>query len=444
LDIGAARAWLDAHVNLESTGLPPGADRRATAPTLARIEATVRLLGSPQESYPVIHLTGTNGKTSVARMTSALLESSGLSVGTYTSPHLEEVNERIVWNGDPVDDSTLAQLLSRIADVEDHLPDRPSYFEILTAAALAWFSDVAVDVAVIEVGVGGTWDATNVVDGRVALVTNVSVDHVEYLGPTREGIAVDKAGIVKPGSTLVLGETDPGLAELFLDRGAARVLKRSVDFGVGGNRLAHAGRLFDLFTPDARYDGVYLPLHGAYQADNAAAALAAADSFLERSLPEDIVTEAFAAVRSPGRLEVLGHQPLVLLDGAHNVAGAETLRVALAEEFPATPRTLVIGLLREKNPHEMLEALDAKHVVYLLCCRPPSPRALDPADVAAAGADLGVDPARIETFDSVEAAVDRARAVTADDAQIVVTGSLYTVGAARHALVHPSEGGPLH
>lgn len=436
MDIGAARAWLDAHVNLESTGLPPAADRRATAPTLDRIDALVELLGSPQESYPVIHLTGTNGKTSVARMTSALLASSGLSVGTYTSPHLEEVNERIVWNGQSVDDAMLAQLLLRIADVEDHLPDRPSYFEILTAAALTWFSDVAVDVAVIEVGVGGTWDATNVVDGRVAVITNVSVDHVEYLGPTRELIAADKAGIVKERSTLVLGETDPGLAPLFLDRGATRVLKRSTDFGVTGNRLAHAGRLVDFFIPDARYDGVYLPLHGAYQADNAAAALAAADSFLERPLPADVVTEAFAAVRSPGRLEVVGHEPLVLLDGAHNVAGAETLRAALAEEFPATARTLVIGLLREKEPHEMLEALDAKRAARLLCCRPPSPRALDPAAVAAAGADVGVDPTRIETFDTVGDAVARARAVTAEDAQIVVTGSLYTVGAARHALVH--------
>jgi dihydrofolate synthase / folylpolyglutamate synthase len=205
---------------------------------------------------------------------------------------------------------------------------------------------------------------------------------------------------------------------------------------VSGNRLAHAGRLVDLFTPDARYDGVYLPLHGAYQADNAAAALAAADSFLERPLPDDVVTEAFAAVRSPGRLEVLGHAPLVLLDGAHNVAGAETLRAALAEEFPATPRTLVVGLLREKEPHEMLNALDAKHAARLLCCRPPSPRALDPASVAAAGADVGVDPDRIETFDTVDDAVARARAVTGEDAQIVVTGSLYTVGAARHALVH--------
>ena len=436
MDIGAARGWLDAHVNLESTGLPAGADRRATAPTLDRIEALVDLLGSPQESYAEIHLTGTNGKTSVARMTSALLEASGLSVGTYTSPHLEEVNERIVWTGEPVDDATLAQLLSRIADIEEHLPARPSYFEILTAAALEWFSDVAVDVAVVEVGVGGTWDATNVVDGRVAVVTNVSVDHVEYLGPTREQIATDKAGIVKPGSTLVLGETDPALVPRFLDRGAAAVVTRDEDFGVTANRPAHGGRVVDVFTPDARYDGVYLPLHGAHQADNAAAALTAAECFLGRLVSEQVVSDAFAAVRSPGRLEVVGHQPLVLLDGAHNVAGAHALRAALAEEFPESERTLVIGLLREKEPHEMLEALEPKHVARLLCCRPPSPRALDPAEVAAAGADLGIDPDRIETYDTVDDAVSRARAVTGDDAQIVVTGSLYTVGAARHALVH--------
>ncbi len=436
MDIGAARAWLDAHVNLESTGLPPGADRRATAPTLDRIRALVDLLGSPQDSYPEIHLTGTNGKTSAARMTSALLEASGLSVGTYTSPHLEEVNERLVWNGQPVDDATLAELLSGIAEIEAHLPDRPSYFEILTAAALEWFSDVAVDVAVVEVGVGGTWDATNVVDGCIAVVTNVSVDHVEYLGPTREQIATDKAGIVKPGSTLVLGETDPTLVPRFLDRGASEVVTRDDNFGVTANRPAHGGRVADLFTPSARYGGVYVPLHGAYQADNAAAALTAVECFLGRPVSEEVVADAFRAVRSPGRLEVLGHQPLVLLDGAHNVAGAHALQAALTEEFPESPRTLVIGLLREKEPHEMLEALDAKHADRLLCCRPPSPRALDPAVVAAAGADVGVDPARIETFDTVDDAVARARAVTDDDAQIVVTGSLYTVGAARHALVH--------
>jgi dihydrofolate synthase / folylpolyglutamate synthase len=438
LNVEDARAWLDAHVNLESTGLPPGADRRATAPTLKRIEELVRLLGSPHESYPVIHLTGTNGKTSVARMTAALLEMSGLSVGTYTSPHLERVNERIAWNGDPVDDPTLARLLSRIADVEPHLPERPSYFEILTAAAFAWFSDVAVDVAVAEVGVGGTWDATNVVDGQVAVVTNVSVDHVEYLGPTREQIAAEKAGIVKPDSTLVLGESDPALVGTFLERGARDVLTRGVDFGVAATRPAHAGRLVELFTPDARYDEVYVPLHGAHQADNAAAALTGAEAFLGRPLSEQVVTDAFAAVRSPGRLEVVRHQPLVLLDGAHNVTGAGALRAALMEEFPSSPRTFVVGLLREKEPHEMLAALDAQHAARLICCRPPSPRALDPAAVAAAAVDLGMNPARVETFETVEEGIRQALAVTDADQQIIVTGSLYVVGEARHALLHAS------
>lgn len=437
MEVDEAQAWLDAHVNLESTGLPPGADRRATAPTLKRIEELVRLLGSPEESYPVIHLTGTNGKTSVARMISALLEASGLSVGSYTSPHLERVNERIAWNGEPVDDATLALLLSRIADVEPHLPERPSYFEILTAAAFTWFSDIAVDVAVVEVGVGGTWDATNVVDGQVAVVTNVSVDHVEYLGPTREQIAAEKAGIVKAGATLVLGETDPALVGTFLERGAGSVETRGQDFGVTANTPAHAGRSIDLYTPDARYDGVYLPLHGAHQADNAVAALAAAESFLGRPLSEDVVTDAFATVRSPGRLEVVRHQPLVVLDGAHNVAGAHALGAALSEEFPNAPRTLVVGFLREKEPHEMLAALDAEHVARLISCRPPSSRALDPAAVAAAAVDLGVNPARVETLDSVDDAVAHALAVTAPDQQVIVTGSLYTVGAARHALLHP-------
>jgi dihydrofolate synthase / folylpolyglutamate synthase len=440
LDIQQARAWLDAHVNLESTGLPPGADRRASAPTLKRIEELLRLLGSPEESYPVIHLTGTNGKTSVARMTAALLEVSGLSVGSYTSPHLERVNERIAWNGEPVDDATLARLVSRIADVEPHLPERPSYFEILTAAAFTWFSDIAVDVAVVEVGVGGTWDATNVVDGRVAVVTNVSVDHVEYLGPTREQIAAEKAGIVKRGSTLVLGETDPALTGAFREHGASKIEARGDDFGVAGNRPAHGGRLVDLFTPDARYDDVYLPLHGAHQADNAAAALAATEAFLRRPLSEQVVRDAFATVQSPGRLEVVQHQPLVLLDGAHNVAGAQALRAALAEEFPRAPRTLVVGLLREKEPHEMLAALDARHAARLICCRPPSPRALDPAEVAAAAVDLGVSAERVETFASVDDAVAHALEVTGADQQVIVTGSLYTVGAARHALLHPSSG----
>jgi dihydrofolate synthase / folylpolyglutamate synthase len=427
------RAWLEAHVNLESLGVAPG--RRVDAPTLERIERLVELLGSPPLEYRVVHLTGTNGKTSVARMTAALLVGAGLSVGTYTSPHLQQVNERIAWNGEPIPDPDLDELLAMVALIEEFLPSPPSYFEILTGAALRYFDDVAVDVAVVEVGVGGTWDATNVVDARVAVVTNVSVDHVEYLGPDREGIAAEKAGIVKPDSTLVLGETDPALVPIFTERPSAGVLQRDVDFGARANRPAHGGRLVDLWTPGARYEEVYLPVHGAHQADNAAAALMAAEVLFGAPLDPDLVIDAFATVRTPGRLEVAGHAPLVLLDGAHNVAGAAALRDALAEEFAAAPRTLVVGLLREKDPAEMLTALDVASAAQLVCTRPPSPRALDPAHVAAAAAELGVDADRVAITETVAEAVARALADTPPDGQVVITGSLYTVGAARAVLV---------
>ncbi|HEV3451803.1 MAG TPA: Mur ligase family protein, partial [Acidimicrobiia bacterium] len=191
-------------MNLESLGVPAGTERRATRPTLARMAALATLLGSPQLEYPIVHVTGTNGKTSVARLATDLLVEQGLSVGSYTSPNLERVNERIAWNGHDIDDDALDELLTLVATIEPNLPEVPSFFEILTGVAYRWFADVAVDAAVVEVGLGGRFDATNVADGRVAVVTNVSVDHVEYLGPTPLDIADEKAGIVKPGATLVL------------------------------------------------------------------------------------------------------------------------------------------------------------------------------------------------------------------------------------------------
>jgi dihydrofolate synthase/folylpolyglutamate synthase len=435
VNLAEGLAWLDAHINLESLGAPAGAERRTSALALDRVRSLVALLGSPELSYPTIHLTGTNGKTSVARLTAGLLAEARLSVGSYTSPHLERVNERLSWNGDAIEDEALAEVLTFVAEVERQLPDAASYFEILTAAALHWFADVAVDVAVVEVGLGGGRDATNVVDGRIAVVTNVSVDHVEYIGPTIRDIATEKAGIVKPGATLVLGETDPDLAAIFLQRGPEQVVTRDVDFGVRAARLAHGGRIVDLYTPGGRYDQVLLPLHGAHQAQNAAAALTAAEVFLGSPLDRDVVETAFAAARTPGRLEVVGHAPLVLLDGAHNVVGAGSLRAALAEEFVDAPRILVVGLLREKEPHEMLEALGATVAARLVCCRPPSARALEPEALADAARDLGIDPARIETVDLVQEAVARALAVAAPEDQVIVTGSLYVVGAARAALV---------
>lgn len=438
---GDARAWLDAHVNLETgVGIPArgGPARGGVGGRLLAVERQrplMELLGSPETEYPAIHLTGTNGKTSVARMTSALLTAAGLTAGSYTSPHLERVNERMSRDGEPVDDATLDGLLLQVALVEDLLPDAPSYFEILTAAALLWFGDVAADVAVLEVGLGGAGDATNVVDGEVAVVTNVSLDHAEYIGPGVQEIAQEKSGIVKPGATLVLGETDPALQAPFLDRGAERVFTRGVDFGVRANRIAHRGRIVDLYTPGAAYHDVFLALHGAHQADNAACALAAVEGFLGRPLEEGLVADAFATVHTPGRLEVVHHQPLVLLDGVKNVAGAHALRLALAEEFADAPRTFVVGLMREKEPHEMLVALGATQAAQLVCCRPDSPRGLSPDDVARAAIDLGMDAERIEVIDDVRAAVRHAIDESEPDEQVIVTGSLYVVGPARAMLL---------
>ena len=296
-----SRAWLDAHVNMETGVGVPARTRERGAPSLERIGALLQYLGSPQLEYPAVHLTGTNGKTSATRMVTEILSTVGLQVGTTTSPHLERVNERVMINGEPIGDAELDEQLRVIALVEREIGLDPSYFEVVIAAAFRWFADEAIDVAVLEVGMGGTWDATNVVDAPVAVVTNVSVDHVAYLGGTLAEIATEKAGIVKPGATLVLGETDPDLVPVFGDRGAARVLRRDIDFGVRSNVPAFGGRMLELYTPDARYSDVFVPLHGAHQGDNAAVALAAAEAFVGAPIDPEAVRGAFSRVRSPGR-----------------------------------------------------------------------------------------------------------------------------------------------
>src|SRR4051812_1614443 len=286
-----AQAWLDDHINLEA--LVTG---RRQAPTLDRMIEISGLMGDPQHAYPVLHLTGTNGKGSTARILTGLLVAQGLSAGTYTSPHLERINERIAWNLDPIPDDDFAAVLSALADLEPLMHERPNLFEILAAAAFRWFADIAVDAAVVEVGLGGRWDATNVADGEVAVVTNVALDHVEVIGPTLADIATEKAGIIKPGATLVLGETDPELVTIFRNGGADALWLRGVDFDCTSNDIAHGGRLLDLRTPGGEYPEVYLPLHGAHQGDNAAVALAAAEAFFGDPLHPDVVADAFASV----------------------------------------------------------------------------------------------------------------------------------------------------
>jgi dihydrofolate synthase/folylpolyglutamate synthase len=429
MDYAKALAYLDEHTNLER--MLAG---RIDAPTLERMARLMDTMGDPQRSYPIIHVTGTNGKGSTAQIITRLLMAQGLRVGTVTSPHLERVNERIALDGEPIDDETFAEQIGAIADLEIVAGVRPSYFEILTAAAFRCFADAPVDVAVVEVGLLGRWDATNVADGTVAVVTNVGLDHTEYAGPTRADIAREKAGIVKPGSVLVLGETEPELAAIFRSEGAAVVWERDLDFEAVENQLALGGRLLILRTPLASYPDLFLPLNGAHQGDNAAIALCAVESFFDASLDPEIVQEGLSAVQVPGRFEVLGHQPLVIVDGAHNPAGADVCATVFDDDFaPHGRRILVVGMLRGREPAEMLDAFRVDEDDVVICCTPPSPRAVRAEEVAQAARELEVEHVLVEL--DVAAACDRALELAEPDDAILATGSLYVVGAARPHLL---------
>jgi dihydrofolate synthase/folylpolyglutamate synthase len=391
------------------------------------------VLGDPQQSYPVIHITGTNGKGSTARMITGLLAEAGLSVGTYTSPHLQRINERIARNTEAIDDEELAALLADLQRVEPLVGVTNSYFELLTAAALRWFSDIAVDVAVVEVGLLGRYDATNVCDGTVAVVTNVGYDHTDGQGDWRARIAEEKSGIIKPMSTLVLGETDPALAPIFQRAGAGEIWERERDFDCEANELAVGGRLLELRTPSTRYEEVFLSMHGAYQGDNAAVALAAAEAFFASPLSEEVVRDAFANVAVPGRFEVVGREPLIILDGAHNAEGAAVAAATLHDDFQHDGETiLVVGMLSPRDPHAILEALEADTAAAVIASTAPSPRAIPAAEIARVAEEMGAN-AIVEA--DIGGAINRAKRLAGPTDAVLVTGSLWFIGAARSHLV---------
>jgi dihydrofolate synthase/folylpolyglutamate synthase len=431
-DLSEALAWLDAHINFEQN-MPT----RREVPTLDRMRELMRILGDPQSAYPSIHLTGTNGKGSTAAMATALLGSMGLSVGTYTSPNLSRVNERIARNGEPIDDDAFREVLETLARVEPLVGEPLTRFELLTAAGLMWFADEAVDVAVVEVGLGGRWDCTNVVDATVAVITNVSFDHTEVLGPTLEDIAGDKSGIFKEDSRVIIGETDPHLVSLLRERaelaGAGEIWVRLQEFGCSANRVAVGGRLVDMWTPAGSYGEILVPLHGAHQGDNAACALAAVEAFFGSPLDEDVVEGAFAQVRVPGRLEILKRHPLVVVDGAHNVAGMIMLARALVEEFTVDGDAVaVVGMLSGRDPLAMLDALVSAGIRSVVVCAPDSPRALSTEVVGEAALALGM---ATTVADSPSEAVTMAIEQAGGDGRVVVCGSLYVVADARRLLL---------
>jgi dihydrofolate synthase/folylpolyglutamate synthase len=431
-DLPEALAWLDAHIDFESS-MPT----RRSVPTLDRMRALAELLGDPYTAYPVVHITGTNGKGSTAAMTTSLLVAMGLTVGTYTSPNLSRVNERIARNGEPIDDESFAEVLDSLARIEGFMDEPPTRFELLTAAALAWFADEAVDVAVVEVGLGGTWDCTNIVNAAVSVVTNISYDHTEVLGPTLEDIARDKAGIFTTGGAAIVGETDPSLIALFRraadEVGCREFWVRGIDFACTSNRMAVGGRLVDLRTPGAAYGELLIPLHGSHQGDNAACAVAATEAFFGSPLPEDVVEEGLAGVRVPGRLEVISRHPLVLVDGAHNAAGMMMLARSLTDEFATDGETTaVVGMLTGRDPTAMLDALVSAGVRSVIACAPDSPRALPVGAVATAASSLGME---VLVAASPAEAVRRAVERSGPDDRVVVCGSLYVVADAREALL---------
>jgi dihydrofolate synthase / folylpolyglutamate synthase len=444
LDFDEALTWLDDHLDRERT---PAVAGRIKGLSLEPMRRIAHVLGDPQHAYPVVHLTGTNGKGSTARMVSALLAAHDLSVGTYTSPHLEHVVERIAWNLQPIDPDDLARVITELATLEPLMREElrgvstklPSYFELLTAAAYAWFAEVAVDVAVVEVGMLGAWDATNVADARVAVITNVGKDHTNAQGDWRRRIAEEKSGIVDPGSQLILGETDPLLLPVFEARESAGTWLRDRDFGAAGGAIALGGRVADLWTPHGRYDEVFVPLHGAHQIDNAACAVAAVEALFDRALDADLVREAFADVTLPGRFEVLHRGPLLVLDGAHNADGAAAAARTLADEFSVSGRRRwVLGMLAGRDIDEILDAFGIGGPDHaddqVIACNPGVAARAVPADELAAhltkrGVDVEVLP---DVAEALAYAWTDATAAGENDL-VMVTGSLYTIGEARTA-----------
>jgi dihydrofolate synthase/folylpolyglutamate synthase len=302
-------------------------------PTLARVRALTEILGDPQKAYPVIHLTGTNGKTSTARMIETLLRELNLRTGRFTSPHLESMNERITLDGVPISVRRFVEVYEDIrpyVDIVDGSQEFPmSFFEVITGMAFAAFADAPVDVAVLEVGLGGTWDCTNVADGQVAVITPIAVDHAHILGDSPAQIASEKAGIIKENAIVVMAQQPLEAAEVLLRRASemnAMVAREGLEYGVLDRQQAVGGQLLALRGLAGEYTDVFLPLYGAHMAHNAATALAAVEAFLGTgrggtSLDPDVVREAFAKVTSPGRLEVVRRGPTVIIDATHNPAG---------------------------------------------------------------------------------------------------------------------------
>jgi dihydrofolate synthase/folylpolyglutamate synthase len=422
---------------------------------LERMAALMELLGDPQLSYQVIHIAGTNGKTSTARMAEELLRTLGLRTGRNTSPHLESITERIVLDGEPLSPAAFVAAYEELApylDLVDSRSDvRLSFFEAITGLAFAVFADAPVDVAVVEVGMGGRLDATNIVNAPVAVITPIDLDHVAHLGSTIAAIAVEKAGIIKPGQLVVIADQHPEAMEVVIRKAVdvdATIAREGVEFGVLARRPAVGGQLVTIRGLNGVYDELFVPLYGRYQASNAACALAAVEGLVgsRGSLDVALVRQAFDGVRSPGRLEILRSSPTVLVDATHNPAGARATTEALADSFAFRRLIGVVATLSDKDSRGLLEIFEPV-LAQVVVTQNSSPRSTPVDELAAVAVDVfGAD--RVEVVARLDEAIEIAveRAGEADEAGeadavattagggVLITGSVITAGDARRLL----------
>ena len=465
LRAAAAQVEVSARMRAVEAEILSRAPEHRVQPSLERVEAVLDLIGHPERSYKVVHITGTNGKTSTARMTERLLAATGLRTGRFTSPHLATVRERIALDGEPVSEEGFIAAWEDVRPYVEMVDERSaatggvrmSFFEVLTVMALAAFADYPVDVAVVEVGMGGQWDATNVVRSQVEVITPIGLDHKAWLGDTIEEIATTKAGIVKDGATLVTSLQSRAAQEAIARAAAAHdvVWRRELDpeseyagqpgageLSVVSRQLAVGGQLVTLATAAAVYEDVFIPLHGSYQAHNALLALAAVEAVMGgRALPAAVVQDGLASATSPGRLEVLRSSPTVLVDAAHNPHGVAALVEAVEEVFGLRHLVAVTAVMADKDVEGVLAELEPA-CDAVVCVPMDSPRALDVEDLAAVAREV-FGPERVRTAETLAQGVEQAVTLSeGHDAPltasgVLIVGSVVLAAQARELLGRP-------
>ena len=420
-----ALQYLDRFINREATA------GRIHGLSLAAMSELVKCMGEPHKDLKAIHVTGTNGKGSVVSMTQSILSANGLRVGAYMSPHVDTIRERFLLADSEVTEEIFADLISDVSQYVENNSLEPSYFELLTAAALLLFSNEGVDAAVVEVGILGRFDATNVLDGEVAVITNIGKDHTDGKKEWRRAIAAEKAGIIVEGKPLLLGHSEEDVLDLFLAENPEPLFQNGKDFLVEESIPAVGGQVISVRGIFGRYQEIFLPLYGKRQAENAALALASAETFLEGSVPEDAIEDAFANLSVPGRLEILSRRPIVLVDGAHNRDSAKHLAETVNEVFPANRRILILGILEPHSPEEIFAELKDISPELVVVCGAPSPRAIDVHVLEDIALKLGFEVAIAEN--PYEATLHALR-ISDEEDLIVIAGSFYNVSECRRAV----------